>query len=238
MDNNWSAITSYYSANSGEANIYGTMCAHIAMARMAQHRNDTTTMNTAVNNLTTAFNDGKTFTTIDNRCKNTYYGYWYNDARVTQTTYHGFAFLNLSPEVGRYLKDYVSTDVLARTDQGKAQYPLWWVLSSDYIEEWTGIEGSGHRSEMAGMVFPVEKWVRQAAPDTLAGWMKSAPEGKGDCYWLENLVQAIEGYGTLNWTERPHRRGRRHHRAGHGKQPGGRQPDLQQPHTHLDGPGR
>ena len=62
---------------------------------------------------------------------------------MTQTTYHGFAFLNLSPEVGRYLKDYVSTDVLARTDQGKAQYPLWWVLSSDYIEVWTGIEGSG-----------------------------------------------------------------------------------------------
>ena len=28
VDNNWSAITSYYSANSGEANIYGTMCPH------------------------------------------------------------------------------------------------------------------------------------------------------------------------------------------------------------------
>ena len=36
------SIKSYYSAISGQGNIYGTMCAHIAMARMAQHQNDTT----------------------------------------------------------------------------------------------------------------------------------------------------------------------------------------------------
>ena len=68
--------------------------------------------------------------------------------------------------------------------------------------------------------------------------MVSAPYGKGDCFWLEDLVQAIEAYGTLTWTDVRTGGGGRHDRAGDGEQPGHRQPDLQQPDADLDGPGR
>ena len=200
ISTNWNTIKSYYTANSGEGNIYGTIGAHVAMARMAQYMNDTAARDTAITNATTAFNDGKTFSTIETRCQNTYYAYFY-ESRKAGLIYRGTMFLNLSPEVGRYLKDYVSSTVLSRTDQGKSMFPKWWLIQAPYFCRWTGDEGIGIPSEMAGMIFPVERWVRQASADTLAGWMVSAPDGKGDCYWMENLVQAIEAYGTLTWTD-------------------------------------
>ena len=200
ISNNWNSIKSYYTANSGEGNIYGTIGAHVAMARMAQYMNDTAARDTAITNATTAFNDGKTFSTIETRCQNTYYAYFY-ESRKAGLIYRGTMFLNLSPEVGRYLKDYVSSTVLSRTDQGKSMFPKWWLIQAPYFCRWTGDEGIGIPSEMAGMIFPVERWVRQASADTLAGWMASTPDGRGDCYWLENLVQAIEAYGTLTWTD-------------------------------------
>ena len=204
VSNNWTAIKTGYSSLSGQANIYGTMCAHIAMARMAQYMNDTTQRDAAINNLNTAFNDGKTFATIESRCSSQttgYYRFMYRSTRVTDGTYQGWMFLNLTPEVGRYLYDYVRTDTLARTDQGKSRYPLWYALEAQYAVCWTSQESIGIPSEMGGMVFPVERWVRQASADTLRTWLVSAPDGRGDCYWLENLVQGIEAYGTLAWTD-------------------------------------
>ena len=33
------------------------------------------------------------------------------------------------------------------------------------------------------------------------GFTRSVPIGKGDCHWLEMLVQAIEAHGTVQWTD-------------------------------------
>jgi len=38
--------------------------------------------------------------------------------------------------------------------------------------------------EVFGMLAPVERWVVQADAATLAREMRSAPNGRGDCYWL------------------------------------------------------
>ena len=78
-------------------------------------------------------------------------------------------------------------------------YPLWWLHQAPYFTRWTGDEGIGLPSEVFGLVFPVERWVKQTRAETLAGYMRSVPTGVGDCYWIESLVQTIEAFGVVEW---------------------------------------
>jgi hypothetical protein len=55
--------------------------------------------------------------------------------------------------------------------------------------------------EMMGTLFPLEKWVVNAKAATLAGYLASAPSCRGDCVWIEALVQTIEAYGQCRWTD-------------------------------------
>ena len=51
------------------------------------------------------------------------------------------------------------------------------------------------------MIAPLERWLVQADAATLRSYTRSVPTGKGDCYWLEMLVQAIEAHGSLEWAD-------------------------------------
>jgi len=55
--------------------------------------------------------------------------------------------------------------------------------------------------DMMGMIFPIERWVADADAATLAGYLASAPSCRGDCVWMECLVQAIEAYGQTRWQD-------------------------------------
>jgi hypothetical protein len=197
---NWPAIKTLYANRSAQADIYGTMGAHIAMARLADKFADSATRSTALANLQTQLDAGVTFSTIEGRVSSKYWSEMY-DARRAPGVYQGWMFLNMSPEIGRYLGDLVKTDVLARNDAGKAMFPLWWLRQAGYFCRWTGDEGVGIPTEMMGMVMPVERWVVQASAATLRDYMRSGPTSIGDCYWLESLVQAIEATGTLAWSD-------------------------------------
>ena len=48
-----------------------------------------------------------------------------------------------------------------------------------------------------GMVYPIERWVKDTPPEKLALHMRSIPTGIGDSYWTEGLVQTIEAFGTV-----------------------------------------
>ena len=63
-----------------------------------------------------------------------------------------------------------------------------------------GGEGVGVTPELIGMIYPVERWVKGTEAAELA-YMRSAPLGIGDCYWLEALVQTIEAFGDVKWEE-------------------------------------
>jgi len=204
VSNNWSAIKNFYSNNSGNANLYGTMSAHIAMARMAYKMNDSTMQTTAVNNATSMFNTGKNFTTIENNAK-TYYSFNYNVGGRPNYVYHGWMFLNVTPEIGRYLRDADTTlksNVLTRHNSGKSKYPLWWLHKAPYFAWWTWEEGIGLPVEIIGMIFPIERWVVNASSTVLAGYsMDTNSVGIGDCYTLEALVYTISSYGTDVWVD-------------------------------------
>jgi hypothetical protein len=116
-----------------------------------------------------------------------------------------FMLMNTSPEVGRFLKDNVKDAVVQKNNRIKSSFPHWWFIAPPY-GTWAGnigpdCEGCGLPREVFGMVFPVERWVADATPDTLAGFMTSGPDGLGDCFWLEGLVWTIEAYGTTTWTD-------------------------------------
>jgi hypothetical protein len=196
----WSTIKSMYSARSGQGDIYGTMCAHVAMARLADKFGDSATRTTALNNLQAQLNAGLTFSTIESRVSSKYWPEMYVSRRASGV-YQGWMFLNVSPEIGRYLHDYVSTATLARNASGKTTYPLWWLRMSPYFTRWTGDEGVGIPTEMMGMVMPVERWVAQTGASILADYMRSGPTAIGDCYWLESLVTAVEATGSITWTD-------------------------------------
>jgi len=212
--NHWSAIRQLYSnyGSDDAYRLYGTMNVHVAMARLADQFGDATTRTTALSKLQAGLNAGLDLATVESLAQGSTgyewrspYGSFPNmyDSRMDDSTYHGWIFLNLSPELGRYLHDASPTllaAVLARHASGKATFPLWWMPKASYFNRsWTGDEGSGSVPEVVGMLAPVERWVLQAAPATLRLQTRGAPNGVGDCYWLEALVQAIEAQGTLRW---------------------------------------
>jgi hypothetical protein len=112
-------------------------------------------------------------------------------------------FLNISPEIARFVADNasVSSAALSRNTSGKAQFPLWWMRQANYATTWTGLESVGIPTEMMGMVVPIERWVVRASAATLRDYVRSSPICIGDAYWLESLVQAIEATGTLGWVD-------------------------------------
>ncbi len=196
----WSSIRSMYSSRSSQGDVYGTMAAHIAMARLADRFGDAATRASALSSLQSQLDAGVDFATIESRVSSKYWTEMY-DSRRAEGVYQGWMFLNLSPELGRYLAENVSSATLARHNRGKSQYPLWWLRNAPYFCRWTGDEGVGIPAEMMGMVVPVERWVAQASASTLRDYVRSGPTCIGDCYWLESLVQAIEATGTLTWVD-------------------------------------
>lgn len=196
----WSNIKTMYSNRSSEGDIYGTMGAHIGMARLADRFGDATTRSAALANLQAQLDAGVTFSTIETRARSKYWPEMY-DARRSEGVYQGWMFLNLSPEIGRYLADHVRTATLSRHASGKAMFPLWWLRQASYFSRWTGDESVGLPPEVIGMIVPVERWVVGTSAAALRDYVRSGPLATGDLYWLEALVHAIEATGSMSWVD-------------------------------------
>ncbi len=203
-------IRNFYEAKTGYSvdpgNLYGTMCAHIGMARLARIFNDTATVTSARANLDMQLQRGLDIHYVDSMAFygtqgwNAPYGPEYHP-RKDELIYRGFIFLGLSPEIGRYLRDTLYTPVLQRHLSGLQSFPNWWLLNSQYFTRWAGDESIGIPSEMFGMVSPVERWVRQQEPQVMYDMMHSSPAGIADCYWLEALVDAMESASETQWID-------------------------------------
>jgi hypothetical protein len=202
---NWNAVKTFYINHSSEGNLYGTFCGHIAMARLAQMMGDNTTMNTVVTNARTAFTDGLTFANVKGRA-DTYFGlvgYDYGGGSGRGIIHDAFYLLNITPEVGRYVKEAgvaLHDSVIAKNNSGKTKFPFWWLLKSPYFTVWAGEEGIGLVPEIIGMIFPIERWVAGDSKETLRGFqIHRAMYGIGDCYALEAIINTINAYGTESW---------------------------------------
>lgn len=198
----WPEIRAGYRERAGQGVLYGTMGAHIAVARLAERFDDPETRETALGHLKSALVGGLDFAAVEALCRTRFYREQYTPRnRGELALHHGAMFLDLSPEIGRYLAEHVRGPALERHRKGTRRFPLWWLLQAPYFCRWTGDESVGLPPEAIGMFAPLERWVVQADAATLRGFTRSVPTGKGDCHWLEMLVQAIEAHGTLQWTD-------------------------------------
>jgi hypothetical protein len=199
LKQHYSQLTTFYARKAGEGELYGTMGAHIAMARIARHFNDPTHLSLALSNGIAAFHHGTNFSLVETNTQK----YWKEryEPRQRNRNYQGWMFLDLCPETGRYLADYVKPEVVQRHQEGLKIYPLFWLREVPYGSRWTGDEGLGIPTELMGMLVPIERWVALAPAETLVRYTRSAPLCCGDCYWLEMLVQAIESTGKTEWIE-------------------------------------
>ena len=190
-------IVQFYSSKINQGDIYGTMGAHIAMARIARKMNDEKTLAAASATAGKVLEIGKDIAGVEGRVKK----YWPErfEQRQAGSLYQGWMFLELCPEVGRFLAENVKDEVLKRHSAAMARYPMFWLREVPYGGRWTGDEGKGLPTELMGMLVPIERWVAGAKAETLAGYMRSAPISLGDCYWLESLVIAIESAGQTQW---------------------------------------
>ena len=199
LQTHYARLTNYYSHKATQCELYGTMGAHIAMARIARHFDDQFMMALAKSNAVNAFQAGTNFAAVETASRE----FWKEryETREMNLVYQGWMFLDLCPEAGRYLADHVKTETLERHSQGMKQYPLFWLREVPYWSRWTGDEGLGIPTELMGMIVPVERWVVDASPATLARYTRSAPICLGDCYWIEALIVAIEATGNTHWEE-------------------------------------
>jgi hypothetical protein len=215
----WSSITNCYQAKLSQADIYSTMSAHVALLRLAEAFGDAGMKAAAFLNLSNNlqmglnFNGDPSINTDQARMsqveKNTLRMYLANNngglywPKQNGSIYRGMMFFSISPEIGRYLAENVKEQTLLRHNYGKSRFPLWWMVDAPYFQrDYTGDEGIGLvQPEMMGMLFPVEKWVVGADAPTLAGYLASAPSCRGDCVWIEALVQTIEAFGVNRWTD-------------------------------------
>jgi len=202
----WDKIKKCYADRAAEGNLYGTMCAHVAMVRMAEQFKDAPTRQAAMANLARELAAGRDMAEVEANASSrpdaarAPYGPMY-DARKTGLVYPGWMFLNLSPEIARYIEQTLPAALLQRHAAGRRMYPFWWLRQAPYFTRWTGDESVGLPPEIIGMMAPMERWVIGADAPTMRTYVRSAPTGIGDCYWLEMLVQAIEAHGRYVWTD-------------------------------------
>lgn len=215
----WPAIRTRYNqyANAAETRLYGGMGTHVAIARLAHQFNDAATRDSALTNLRNALLAGLDFDAVESLARGTPGFEWQSpygsfpdmfDSRMDGTSYRGWVFLNLAPEIARYLREespVLAARVAERHAFGKQRFPLWWLPKVSYFtRSWTGDEGTGLLPEVMGMIAPLERWFAQTDAHTLARQMRGSPWGRGDCHWIEALVQAIEAHGTTTWRDLRH----------------------------------
>lgn len=206
METYYEELKAFYQNQHDRARLYGDMNGHLAMARIAYHHGDLQLVSFAMQRLQEELTDGLQ---VENKhaFARTGLAGWdapYNrlpgsdmyDARKDGLLYRGFIFLNMGPEVARFLKDSCFAQVDSMHQAGKRILPMWWLMQAPYFPRWTGDESIGVPTEAFGMYHPVETWILQTPANILRRYMRSSPTGIGDCYWLEAMVQTIEAHAV------------------------------------------
>jgi hypothetical protein len=201
VSNHWPAIREFHRQRAARPDLYGTIGAHLGVARLARVMNDEVTLRLAVDRARAGFSDGLDLERMVSRMRPAYARH-YDDLHGRGLGTANWCFLDLAPEVGRFLHDRLREPILARHRALVAAFPHWWVYRPWYATGWTGHESEGLPPEILGMIFPIERWVRRAAPDQLAGYQpQNAAHGVGDCHALESLCLAIGSYGNDRWLD-------------------------------------
>lgn len=206
IEPHWPAIKAFYAGSGRMVRLYGQIGAHIAIARMAEHFDDTPMIKAATAALMADLLAAQDLDAMESTVKEkTRWRVFYERRPAAHFPGQPWMILDACPEILRFIagQDELKKAILGRVKKFTQQYPQWWMMASPYFTRWTGDEGIGLAADVFGLVVPVHRWLERTPPAKMAVWMRSAPTGIGDCYWLEALVDSIEAYGKTTWQARP-----------------------------------
>lgn len=194
LQQRWSAIDALFDARKNQVDSYARIAGAIGYARIASHLGHSTAAQEGANVAVSAMAAGTNFATFLSRANGRY-----PDARPN--SYEGTrapVFYGLTPDVGRYLQDYVGPTVEAYLDAFTARYDgdYLWYLTRLGAQVDPG-ESSFHGPELAWSIFLAKAYARNTSGWQLRPYL-DRPWGLGDLYYIQKLVATIEADSTPN----------------------------------------
>lgn len=113
-----------------------------------------------------------------------------------------YALFHLTPEVARFIasSDELKREAAVYAAAGRKDWPLWWMAQAPVGDSGYYAEGCCAGPEQRGMLFGYEAWIARTPASKLATYVDVPDALVGDCTYLQNLVTAIEAYGTEKWS--------------------------------------
>ena len=194
----WNNLQNLYAEAAASPPTYEHINGAIAMARLAEIFADEPMHQHFDTEATKLMQAGTNFETFRRNAHLAYSGKpnWYRGSDGI-----AFALFYLTPEVARYLSDLpmLRRSLEAYVDQAVAIWPLWWMAQAP-VGDWGYFdEGACAGPETRMMLFGYFAWVRHQPAQDLRLWVDVPDALIGDCYYLQNLVSAIEACGQTAW---------------------------------------
>lgn len=194
----WATLQTLYRELSAAPPTYESISGAIALARMAKVFGDAAAEERFSADAVKLMQAGTNFEAFRRHAHLAYSG---KPDWVRGTDGIAFALFHLTPEVARYIRGQpaLQAAIDRYVDRAVAIWPLWWMAQAP-VGDWGYFdEGSCAGPETRMMLFNYFAWVRPAPAAELAARVDVPDALIGDCYYLQNLVTAIEAWGRPQW---------------------------------------
>jgi hypothetical protein len=108
------------------------------------------------------------------------------------------AFRDMTPEVGRLLKDYASQDAGIYISETEALFPHWYAA---FAEGMLGTEHNLSHPIDSFQIFMAKAWIQQETPARLAAYADIPWLQLGDLFFLQKLAETIKAYRGVTWDD-------------------------------------
>ena len=198
LKSQWKNLQSIYVELTASPPTYELISGAIAMSRLAQVFGDEPTQQRCAAEAIKLMQAGTNFESFRRQAHLAYSGNpnWYRGSDGI-----AFALFYLTPEVARYIHEQprLQRVVDGYVDQAVAIWPLWWMAQAPVGDGGYFDEGACAGPETRMMLFNYFAWVRQKPAKDLTLLVDVPDALIGDCYYLQNLVTALEACGQSTW---------------------------------------
>jgi hypothetical protein len=194
----WTTLQDSYAELAASPPTYETISGAIGMSRLARAWGDEPRHQRFAAEAVKLMEAGTNFETFRRNAHLAYSGKpdWFRGSDGI-----AFALFYLTPELARYINEQpeLKRRLERYVDQAVAVWPLWWMAQAP-VGDWGYFdEGACAGPETRMMLFNYFAWVRQTPARELSLLVDVPDALIGDCYYLQNLVTAIEACGQSNW---------------------------------------
>jgi hypothetical protein len=194
----WESLQGAYGELASSPPTYESISGAIAMSRMARAFGDEPRQQRFAAEVLKLMQTGTNFETFRRNAHIAYSGKpnWYRGSDGI-----AFALFYLTPEVARYFNGQpeLKRGVESYVERAVAVWPLWWMAQAPVGDGGYFDEGACAGPETRMMLFNYFAWVRQKPAGELRLLVDVPDTLIGDCYFLQNLVTAIEACGRTRW---------------------------------------